>query len=30
VTTAFKTALDKIAEQADIDPYKAIFSLDSS
>ena len=30
VTAAFKSALDKLAEQADIDPYKAIFSLDSS
>jgi len=30
VTTVFKSALDKIAEQADIDPYKAIFSFDSS
>ena len=30
VTTAFKSALDKIAEQGDIDPYQAIFSLDSS
>jgi len=30
VTTAFKSALDKLAEQADIDPYKAIFSFDSS
>jgi transposase len=30
VTTAFKAALDKIAEQADINPYKALFSFDSS
>jgi len=30
VTTAFKSALDKLAEQADIDPYKTIFSFDSS
>ncbi|MHC4397511.1 MAG: hypothetical protein ACYS1A_17860 [Planctomycetota bacterium] len=30
VTIAFKSALDKIAERADIDPYTAIFSLDSS
>ena len=30
VTVAFKSALDKIAEQADIDPNKAIFSFDSS
>lgn len=30
VTNTFKFALDKLAEQADIDHYKAIFSLDSS
>jgi len=30
VTTAFKSALDKIAQQADINPFTAIFSLDSS
>lgn len=30
VTVAFKSALDKFAEQANIDHYKAIFSLDSS
>lgn len=30
VTVAFKSALDKIAEQTDIDPNKAIFSFDSS
>jgi transposase len=30
VTTAFKSALDKLAEQSNIDPYKAIFSFDSS
>lgn len=30
VTTAFKSALDKIAEQADTNPHKAIFSLNSS
>jgi len=30
VTTAFKSVLDKLAEQADTDPYKAIFSFDSS
>jgi transposase len=30
VTTAFKSALDKLAEQANIDPNKAIFSFDSS
>jgi len=30
VTTAFKSALDKLAEQGDIDPYKALFSVDSS
>jgi transposase len=30
VTTAFKSALDKLAEQANIDPHKAIFSFDSS
>ena len=30
VTTAFKSALDKLAEQTNIEPHKAIFSLDSS
>ena len=30
VTTAFKSGLDKLAEQSDIDPHKAIFSFDSS
>ena len=30
VTIAFKSSLDKLTEQADIDSYKAIFSLDSS
>ena len=30
VTTAFKSALDKLAEQSDIEPYRAIFSFDSS
>ncbi len=30
VTIAFKSALDKIAEQADINPCTVIFSLDSS
>ena len=30
ITIAFKSVLDKIAEQANIDPYTAIFSLDSS
>jgi len=30
VTVTFKSALDKFAEQANIDHYKAIFSLDSS
>ena len=30
VTIAFKSALDKLAQQANIDPYKTIFSLDSS
>lgn len=30
VTVAFKSALDKLAEDGDIDPYKAIFSFDSS
>ncbi|MFB0525806.1 MAG: IS66 family transposase [Phycisphaerae bacterium] len=30
VTTAFKSALDKLAEQGNIDPHKAIFSFDSS
>ncbi|MHC4648612.1 MAG: IS66 family transposase [Planctomycetota bacterium] len=30
VTSAFKSGLDKLAEQSEIDLYKAIFSLDSS
>jgi len=30
VTTALKSSLDKLAEQSHIDPYKAIFSFDSS
>ena len=30
VMDAFKSALDKLAEQPDIDPYKAVFNLDSS
>jgi hypothetical protein len=30
VTAVFKSALDKLAEQRDIDPYKAFFSFDSS
>ena len=30
ITTAFKSALDKIAEQADTNSHKAIFSLNSS
>jgi len=30
VTIAFKSALDKLAEQNDIDPYKTIFIFDSS
>jgi hypothetical protein len=30
VTTAFKFALDKLAEQGNIDIYKAVFSFDSS
>ena len=30
VTSAFRTALDKLAEDSDIDPYKAMFSFDSS
>jgi len=30
VTSAFKSALDKLAEQGDIDIYKAIFKFDSS
>jgi transposase len=30
VTTALKCALDKLAEESHIDPYKAIFSFDSS
>lgn len=30
VTSAFNSALDKLAEDSDIDPHKAIFSFDSS
>lgn len=30
VTSAFNSALDKLAEKGDIDPYKAVFSFDSS
>jgi len=30
VTIAFKSALDKLAAQPNVDPYEAIFSLDSS
>jgi len=30
VTSAFNSALDKLAEDGDIDPHKAIFSFDSS
>ena len=30
VTAAFKSALDKLAEQGDIDIYKAVFKFDSS
>jgi transposase len=30
VTIAFKSALDKLAEQADIEPYEAVFKFDSS
>jgi hypothetical protein len=30
VTTAFKSALDKLAEKGDIDPHKALSSVDSS
>ena len=30
VTSAFKSALDKLAEQGDIDIYKAVFKFDSS
>lgn len=30
VTIAFKSALDRLAEKGDIDPYKTIFSFDSS
>ncbi len=30
VTIAFKSALDRLAEQSDIDPYKTIFCFDSS
>lgn len=30
VTNAFKSALDKLGEQGDIDIYKAVFNFDSS
>jgi len=30
VTIAFKSALDKLAEDGDIDPYNTVFSFDSS
>ena len=30
VTAAFKSALDKLAEQSDSEPYKAVFNFDSS
>ena len=30
VTIVFKSALDKLAEDSDIDPYKTVFSFDSS
>ena len=30
VTSAFKSVLDKLAEQSDIDIYKAVFKFDSS
>jgi len=30
VTIAFKSALDKLAEDSDIDPYKTVFSFNSS
>ena len=30
VTPAFKSALDELAEDGDINPYKAVFSFDSS
>jgi len=30
VTTAFKSALDRLAEQSGIDPHKAVFGFDSS
>lgn len=30
VTSAFKSALDKLAEKGDIDPYEALFSFNSS
>lgn len=30
VTTAFESALDKLAEDGDINPHKAVFSFDSS
>jgi len=30
VTSVFKSALDKLAEASDIEPYKAVFSFDSS
>jgi len=30
ITAAFKSALDKMAEKADIDPQDAVFGFDSS
>jgi transposase len=30
VASAFKTALDRLAEAGDIEPYKAVLSFDSS
>ncbi len=30
VTIAFKSALDRLAEQGDFDPYKTVFVFDSS
>jgi hypothetical protein len=30
VTSAFKSALDKLAKDGDIEPYEAVFSFDSS
>jgi len=30
VTTAFKTAIDKLAKQGGNAPYKAVFNFDSS